>query len=203
MLTFFQSLGISMGICAISSLLVFFAKTVRMFVSGAVFFLAGVLFSLIQTDVFAGTKDGKIAACAILSAFIFEGIALRFIRHPKNSLFYVLPFLAFITLAISTNLMTLLLGLVLFDLAFILLEKQRDSTHLNDCAYKMNIGLLTFAYGISVIFSRLGSLSLSNLRLQLSINADDEWLMFGFGLLVLSVIIQLYGILLSIKKEHL
>ena len=200
MLTFMHILFISMGICALSSFFVFFAKRFQIFMIGTFCFLSGVCLSLIETDMFTGLREGRFAGVALLMIFIFEFLSYRFIQK-KNWLFYGLPFMAFISLAVSLDLINVLLGLTLFGLSFSLLARFKNKSNAVECFAKINAGLLCFSYAMAVIFSRLGILKLSDIRLQLSIKSNDEWLMFGFGLLLLGVLIELYGVLLSLRKE--
>ena len=198
---FFHTLGIGLAICALTSFFVFFAKNLKSFIGATFCFLTGVVYSLIQTDLFAGLKDGRWAACAIIATFIFEFIAYTFVPDKKKSIFFGLPFLAFICLALSANLPMILFGLMLFGLSFVLLQRQRGYDKTQEAFFKINVALLAFSYGIAVIFASLGTLDISKITLQISLKTDDEWFMFGLGLLCLSVIIELYAVFLLLHKR--
>ena len=199
MLTFIQSLLVSLIICALCSFGVFFAKRFQTFVISSFCFLLGVVFLLLKTDSFAGLKEGCFAAVSVFFVFMLEFLSYCFIKK-KNSLFYGLPFLAFISLGIAQDLPTVLLGLMLFGLSFVSLCRFKGKNNTQDVFLKVNAGLLSFSYGIAIIFSRIGVLKLSDVHLQISIRSDDEWLMFGLGLLCLGVVIELYAIFLSLRK---
>ena len=202
MLTFIQSLYFSLGICAFFSFFVFFAKRFQIFAFGCFGFLSGVIYLLLKTDVFAGVKEGRWAASSIFLMFLFEFLSyLKLKEKQMPQLFYGLPFLAFVSLAISVDLLGVLLGLMLFGLSFVLLESYRGWKNIQTIFLKINVGFLAFSYGIAVIFSRIGVFKLSDLRLQLAIKSSDNWLMFGFGLLCLAVVVELYAVLETLKRN--
>ena len=203
MLTFIQSLYLSLCICAFFSFFVFFAKRFQSFVFGCLGFLVGVIYLLLKTDSFAGIKEGQYASVSILLVFIFELLAYMCLKGKQQipTLFYALPFFAFVSLAISVDLVCVLLGLMLFGLSFVLLARYKGKENIESTFLKMNVSLLSFSYGIAVIFSRIGVLKLADVRLQLSIKLSDNWLMFGFGLLCLGIVIELYAVMEVLKRN--
>ena len=206
---FFTFLWIALALCALSSFAVFFAKKISTAMLGSAFFLLGVTVQLNAISSFSSSTLGQV--CAIELWGIWALLCIGYVtvlkqgagRKALPKLFFLLPFVAFITVAISLDLVTLLLGLGLFHVAFVLLKASKKHT-MEQLAKAVQQGLVAFssyAYGVAILLSREGVLNLSRLNLKLSISTWDAWTTLGFGLLVLSVVIYLYSILPLVKNK--
>ncbi len=206
---FFTFLWIALALCALSSFAVFFAKKISTAMLGSAFFLLGVTVQLNAISSFSSSALGQV--CAIELWVIWALLCIGYVlvlkqgagRKALPKLFFLLPFVAFITVAISLDLVTLLLGLGLFHVAFVLLKASKKHT-MEQLAKAVQQGLVAFSsyvYGVAILLSREGVLNLSRLNLKLSISTWDAWTTLGFGLLVLSVVIYLYSILPLVKNK--
>ncbi len=205
-LSFFTLLWISWGICAGASFFVFFARNLRTLTNGVFLFLTGLFLQFIATDIFSNGTQGRFIGIGILLIFTFEFLLFsqlsRICPNKKpRGLFYLLPFLAFLSMGLAMDLLTVLLGLTLFGVAFLMLAQSKGKNNLSSAFLKINVGLLGFAYGMAVLFSREGTIAFASLRLKLSLGNWDNWTTLGVGLLVMGVVIELYGTSALLRKQ--
>ena len=206
---FFTVLWVALALCALSSFAVFFAKKVSVAILESAFFLLGVTVQLCAITSFSSSALGQVCAIelwviwALICTGYFMALKVDAGRKALPKLFFLLPFAAFITVAISLDLVTLLLGLGLFHVAFVLLKasQKHSSEQVAKAVQQGVVAFSSYAYGAAILLSREGVLSLSRLNLKLSISTWDAWTTLGFGLIVLSVVIYLYSILPLIKKK--
>lgn len=197
----FNVLWIGLFLTAFSSFFVFFTKQFRTFVMGACLVLSGITFQLLGIDIVIKDQSGQIIAIGLWILFLFQIIAFKWAlkaQPKKTPVFFFLPFLAFISMSISVDLLTFALGLTLFSITFAtqsaLKEKSKEKIFI--VIQKMTISFLCYAYGMVVLFSREGNILLNKLHLK------DEWTGLGIGLLILSVGIEIYAIIPLIGKKN-
>lgn len=210
-ISFFDSLWIAFALVALGTMVTFFARRFQFVLIGSAVALSGISIQFLATDIFrsSGHWTGKGLVLAVWFLFVLQAVAYRFClttTRKMNKVLFGFAFLAFITLAISLDLITVLLGLTLFNLSFLMLDALRgaDKTQLLISIQKSCVAFLSFAYGMAILFCREGSFAFSYLRLKLAKGDWDNLTTLGVGLLALAVLIQVYTIipLVKVKKSE-
>ena len=205
--SFFDGLWFALFLTAFACFFVFFAKQFKTFAMGGCLALSGITVSFLMVDMATQSQGGQIIAIGLWILFLFQMITFRWalITQSKiNSLFFFLPFLAFISMAISIDLLTFALGLTLFSITFLTLSalKGKSKEQLFIAIQKMMVAFLSYAYGMAILFSREGSILLNKLYPKLSKGNLDEWTTLGIGLIILAIGIELYAIIPLIGKKN-
>lgn len=206
-LPFFSGLWIGFFIVALSSFGVFFAHSLKTIVLFSAITLSGICFTIFNTDLLRSSEFGQFIILALCLLFLFQSLFFGFFiksEIKKTPIFYLLPFLAFVTIAISLDLITLLLGLTLFALCFVAIAsfKRKSVLLLIASIQKFYVSFLAFSYGIACLYAREGTLLLKDIYLKLNRGNWDELTSIGFGLLFLSVLIEVYAIIPLIGKKN-
>ena len=203
---FFAGLWFSFFIICSSSFFVFFASSFKMLIMASALALTGISFQILTTDFFRATNYGQLIVIFLWFLFSFQSLSLNFIlkKQPmKNTYFFVYPFLAFITMAISLDLITFLFGLILFGYSFIMLEtNKRLEIKKILSKFQINfVSFLTFSYGLACLYTREGTIQLKDLYLKLNNGTWDSLTTLGICLLILAILIEIYAIIPIISKR--
>ena len=202
----FEPLWVGLFLTAFASFFVFFAKQFKTFVMGSCLALSGITIQFLGIDIVTESQNGQIIVVGLWFLFLFQIIAFRYAltaQSKNNPLFFFLPFLAFVSMAISTDLLTFALGLTLFNITFILLNALKGTSKENIfiSIQKMFVAFLSYAYGMAILFSREGNIWLNKLYLKLNRGNWDNWTTLGVGLILLSIGIELYAIIPLVNKK--
>ena len=168
--------------------------------------LSGISLQILNTDLFISANFGHFIIISLWSLFLVQSIFFAWAlkrKQEKISFFYPLPFLAFICMAISLDLITLLLGLTMFAMSFVGLSilKNKDKTVRLQSIRNLIISFLAYSYGLACLYSREGTIQLNDLYLKLNKGNWDGLTSVGAGLLFLSVLIAVYSIIPLIGKK--
>ncbi len=205
-MSFFNILWFAFALIAFGSVFVFFARKLNTMTMGAALVLTGISAQFLDVDVFRSSHGGQIISAALWILFLIQAVIFKWTLQTKaktNQVFFGLPFLAFVTMAVSLDLLTFLLGLSLFNATFLMMSalKGKDKKQLLTAIQKSYVAFLSFAYGAAILFSREGTLLLQPLHLKLSKGNWDNWTALGLGLTVLAVIIELYAIIPLVNRK--
>ncbi|MBO5997977.1 MAG: hypothetical protein J6P93_05575 [Alphaproteobacteria bacterium] len=211
-ISFFTGLWIAFFVVALGSFFVFFAKQFKTFVLGCALSLSGINIQILNFDIFRESKTGQVIIVALWILFLFEMIAFKYALSTEskiNKMFFGLPLLAFVSTAVSLDLLTLAFGLSLFAITFAVFGalKGQKKEKLFIAIQKMGIAFLGYAYGMAILFTREATTSFGLLRKELCFKAGrenglDEWTILGVGLVVLAVVIELYAVIPLIGKKN-
>ncbi|MBP5535080.1 MAG: hypothetical protein J6Y03_06240 [Alphaproteobacteria bacterium] len=205
--SFLNGLWIAFILTSFASFFVFFARQFKLLVMGASLALSGISLQFLDVDIFRISENGQIIVAGLWILFLFQIIAFKWILITKTKLhhsFFFLPFLAFVSMAISLDLLTFALGLSLFNITFTSLSalKGKPKEQIFIAIQKMMIAFLSYAYGMAILFSREGNILFNRLYPKLSKLEWDEWTTLGIGLIVLAIGIELYAIIPLIGKKN-
>ncbi|MBE6449919.1 MAG: hypothetical protein E7013_04440 [Alphaproteobacteria bacterium] len=196
---------------ALASYAVFFARTFKILVVASALTLLAITFQFLFFDIFRFSVSGRVVVFFLWFFFLFEIVLFNFFintKIKKTLLIYPLAFLAFITMAISVDLLTFLFGFVLFSLSFVGLFsfRGRDKRELLATEKNFLISFLTFVYGMLLLYVREATLQTKDLylKLKMSLNSEnyDELIILGFSFFLLSVLIELYAIFPLLGKKR-
>ena len=187
---------------------VFFAKRFDLIVLSGTLALSAITVQFLNIDISRSSYGGQIIAVALWFLFLCQIIAFKWCLKTKekkvNPLLFGLPFLAFISMAISTDLLTFDLGLSLFGIAFLMLSALRGKSKetLLISIQKIQIAFLGYAYGMAILFSREGNIFFNDLYLKLNKGNWDNWTSLGVGLSALAILIELYAVIPLVGKKN-
>lgn len=207
-ISFFAGLWISFSLMAFASFFVFFAKRFDLIVLGGTLALSAITIQFLNIDISRSSYGGQIIAVALWFLFLSQIIVFKWCLTTNmkqvNPLLFGLPFLAFISMAISTNLLTFDLGLSLFGFAFLMLSALRKKSKevLLIAIQKMMVAFLGYAYGMAILFSREGNIFFNDLYLKLNKGNWDNWTSLGIGLIALAILIEFYAVIPLIGKKN-
>ena len=206
-MSFFAGLWNSVLIIFIASFGVFFAKSIKNITMASCLALTGISLMVINADLFRGIFFGQFIVIVLWSLFLFQCLFFQYLLKnniQKTPFFYGLPFLGFITMAISLDLITFLLAMSIFATSFIGLSflRQQNKSRLIASFQKLCVSFLSFGIGLACLYSREGTLYLKDLYLKLHKGNWDGLTYVGFWMLFLSVFIEVYAIIPLIGKKN-
>ena len=206
---------LSFCLVLLSSFGLFFTRSFAKIPFYAFLALLGIFVNFANKDSFISGDEGQIVALFILLSFMGQVFYVQKLLKTKPSkkisfFFYALPFLAFVFMATSRDLVTLFLSLELFFSAIFTLWWYRGkSKMLLQKSFRLDlVSLLGFAYGLSFLYLIKGTLSLSEWNNILH-GKDDilhektalpSLVFVGIGLMGWSLLIKI-KIFLMLKNE--
>ena len=205
-MSFFTGLWTCFFIVVLASLGIFFSHRLKNIVMASCLALSGICLQIFTTDLFRGILFAQFIIVVLWSLFLFQSLFFRwalFSSKNKIGFFYGLPFLSFIAMAISQDLLTVLLALTTFACSFVGLYalRQNDKKRIEVAIQKLCVSFLSFSYGLACLYAREGTILLKDLYLKLQKGNWDSLTILGVYLLAFSVLIEIYAIIPLIGKK--
>ena len=200
------ALWISFTIIAFASVFLFFGKTFRLFTASSALILTGISFQILNIDFLQQKTNGQIIVLFLWLLYLFQILAFYALLKTNaklHSFFYALPFLSFLTIALSLDLITLLLGVTMFSISFLGLYALRgkEKLHLLTDIRKAFVAFLSFCYGMACLYARIGTISIKDLFLKLNKGNWDDAMYLGVGLITLSILVEIYTVIPQTRKK--